>query len=284
LNLVNSKYVVVSTVRNEINLIDHSLKSVLNQSLPPILYVIVDDSSTNGTSTKLDDFVKNNKRTILIKLGIERYHVSGYNQVIAFNIGVNYATKNIDWDYLLKVDSDTVLPRNYVKSLFSKMEEDHRIGICAGQPIGENIRLSRVTDAARLIRHECWDEIKGYDTIVAFDSHAVIKAKSLGWKTRTFKNIKFVELRSSKKYTLKRWFYTGLERKKSYFPLYHTILASLKNIKSGSPPILNALVVILTHIVYQPKTHNPHLKKEWVKNIAIQEVREGFKEILGGLK
>jgi len=210
--------------------------------------------------------------------------VNGFNQAIAFRIGVEYATKKTGWNFLLKVDGDSQLPSNYVENLFKEVEKDSILGICAGQPIGENIRLSRVTDAARLIRRECWDDIKGYDKIVAFDSHAVIKAKQLGWKTRTFKNIKFRELRSSKKYTLKRWYRTGIERKKCYFPLYHTILASLKNIKSGSPPILNALVVILTHIIYQPKTHNPHLKKDFVKKIAIQEVREGFNEILRGFK
>lgn len=215
------------------------------------------------------------------RLDAPRLQVSGWNQIYAFNEGVKLLTLWVkDWKFLLKVDADSDLPVHYVEQLLERMEADPELGICAGQPSGEKIRLSRATDAARLIRRECWDQIGGYNFLIAADSHALLKAQQYGWKVRTFKDIKFTELRPSKKYTMLRWMYTGVERRQFYLPFYHTFLVAIKNIASGSPPIINALVVILSHLLYIPRKHAPHLQKEWVKRFAIHEVKEYMGELL----
>lgn len=273
------EYITVSTIRNEEEYIDRCVESVMNQSIPPSLYVVADDGSTNGTLRKLTHHSFKYKCMDILSLDVDRFQVGGWNQIYAFNRGVQVGTKYVDWDYVLKVDADSLLPYYYVSFLIKRMKEDPSLGICAGQPSGEKIRLSRATDAARLIRRECWEEIGGYDFLIAGDSHALLKAQQAGWKVRTFKDLKFMELRPSKKYTMLRWMLTGVERRQFYLPFYHTFLAALKNVAWGHPPIINSLVTMLSHLLYVPRKHAPFLDKEWVRRFAIHEIREFMGEL-----
>lgn len=240
----------------------------MSQTIPPEICILSDDGSTDKTPI------------IAAELGAEilinkykRFKVRGINQVLALNAGISKATDKVpDWQYLLKFDGDTVIPENYAEHLIKYMEKYTRLGICAGEPVNENIRLSRASDAAKIYRRKCWDEIQGLDIWTAFDSHAILKAAQAGWYIRTIPNISFIELRPSRKYGLTRWVLTGFERASFGFPLYHTILAAVKNVKWGSPPILNVIATIFAHII-NPWSRAPNLDQEWVKQYAINEIR-----------
>ena len=268
------KYIAVCAAYNEEKFIAHTLKSVLNQTVPPEILIMSDDGSTDDTrliAEKLGVTVLSGKRP--------KYKLRGINQVLALNAGISKATEMVkDWDYLLKFDADTIIPENYVEHLLKRMEKYPVLGICAGKPENENIRLARASDAAKIYRRECWDDIHGLDVWIAFDSHAILKAAQAGWLVRTIPSITFRELRPSGKYGLTRWVLTGFERASFGLPLYHTVLAAIKNIKSGSPPILNVFATIFSHIV-NPWDKAPNLDHDWVKTYAINEVRFFIREI-----
>ena len=203
----------------------------------------------------------------------------GVNQAYALIAGVLSASYDFpDWEYMLKFDGDTVIPPHYVEHLVKEMEKDPRLGICAGKPAHERIRLARASDAAKLYRRECWDDIKGIDIWIAFDSHALLKAAQAGWKTATIPTVTFQELRPSGKYGLTRWVLTGFERASFGLPLYHTVLAAAKNVKWGWPPILNFFATIFAHILnnWPPA---PNLDRDWVRCFAIHEVTTFMREI-----
>lgn len=269
------KYIAVCAAHNEEQFISHSLKSVLNQTLPPEICVLSDDGSTDKTveiAEKLGVFVLENDRP--------RYKLSGINQVLALNYGIAKAGFEVkDWDYLLKFDADIIIPENYVEYIISKMEQYKNLGICSGKPENEKVRLARASDASKIYKRQCWDDIGGLDVWVAFDSHAILKAAQKGWVTRTIPSIKFKELRPSGKYGLTRWVLTGFERASFGFPLYHTVLASIKNVRWGSPAILNVFATIFSHIV-NPWDKAPNIDPEFVKRFAINEVRFFIKEII----
>jgi len=269
-------YVAVCASHNEEKFIAHSLKSVLNQTIPPEILILSDDGSTDKT------------REIAEKLGVTvisggrtRHKLRGINQVLALNAGVSKATEMVgDWSYLLKFDADTVIPPNYVDHIIRRMERHPSLGICAGKPKGESLRLARVSDASKIYRRECWDDIGGLDTWIAFDSHALLKASQRGWVNRTLPSITFRELRPSGRYGLTRCVLTGFERASFGLPLYHTILASIKNIKWGNPPILGSIATILAHII-SPWPQAPRLDKTWIRSYAINEIRFFIGELKG---
>lgn len=267
-------YVAVCAAYNEEKFISYSLKSVLSQTIPPEEIILVDDGSTDDTrliAEKLGVMVLSDKRP--------RYKLRGINQVLALNRGISKASKMVaDWDYLLKFDADTVIPKNYMEYIIAKMEKDPTLGICAGKPENEDIRLARASDAAKIYRRKCWDDIGGLDILISFDSHAILKAAQRGWVTRTLKGITFRELRPVGRYDLNRWILTGFERASFGLPLYHTVLAAIKNIKSGYPPIINVFATILAHIV-NPWDKAPNLDQKWVRKYAVDEIRFFIKEI-----
>lgn len=275
--MMEIKYIAVCASHNEEKFIAQSLKSVLNQTIPPKILILSDDGSTDKT------------REIAEKIGVivlseerARYKMRGINQVLALNAGISKATEMVgDWSYLLKHDADTIIPPNYVEHIIRRMEKYPNLGICAGKPEGEDLRLARVSDASKIYRRECWDDIRGLDTWIAFDSHALLKASQKGWINRTLSSITFRELRPSGRYGLTRCALTGFERASWGLPLYHTFLASIKNIKSGSPPILNTIATILAHIV-NPWPQDHSLDREWIRSYAINEVRFFIGELRGG--
>ena len=169
-------------------------------------------------------------------------------------------------------------PQRYISDLFDVIfmalefeGQEIELSIAEGAKI--SIRLARVTDGARLIRRRCWEEIGGYTPTTGFDTHALLKAKSRGWDTVTFDEVKYVELRTSRKYGLKRWYDTGVARKRWGFTLPHTVLASLKNSLTGSPPVLNALAMILAYALSDPEPDR-FLDRDWVRRYSKMEIRE----------
>jgi hypothetical protein len=163
--------------------------------------------------------------------------------------------------------------------IFEKFEENPKLGIAAGIPYGVNILQGRVTDGARVISRKCYEDIGGYHVRMAFDSQALLLANQLGFETTCYKNIKYIELRPAKKYSIKDWIQLGMERKMMYLPLYHTFLASIKNGLFGSPRIINFFYTFFAHLLYFPKKYDSLLNREWVQRYAIHEIK-GFIHIL----
>jgi len=273
-----TKYIAVCAARDEEKFIAQSLGAVLNQTIPPEICVLSDDGSSDDTPLIAE---KLGARVIHVKT--KRHKMGGINQVLALNKGIKTAITNVlDWGFLLKFDADAKIPLNYVEHIIRIMNKNPTLGICSGKPENENIRLARASDAAKIYRRKCWEDIKGLDPWVAFDSHAIIKAAQSRWDTKTISNITFKEMRPSGKYELKRWIITGFERASFGFPLYHTVLAAIKNIKWASPPIINVFATILAHIV-NPWPKAPDIDPEWVKQYAINEIRFFIKEVREGL-
>jgi len=273
-----ARYIAVCASRNEEIFISRSLSSVLSQTIPPEICVLSDDGSSDKTPLIAEQL---GARVVHVK--IKRHPMRGINQVLALKTGIKKATTDVkDWGFLLKFDADIEIPLNYVEHLLRIMEHYPTLGICSGKPENENIRLARASDGAKIYRRACFEDINGLSPWTAFDSHAIIKAGQKGWNTKTVPSITFKEMRPTGKYGLTRWIITGFERASFGFPLYHTVLASVKNVKWGSPPILNVLATILGHIV-NPWPKAPDLDHEWVKKYAINEIRFFIKEIRKGI-
>lgn len=268
-----NELIAVTAIRNEINYLPKTVPSILNQTNPPDIYVIVDDGSINGSRDYL-------KKTDCLKIchNPPRINIRGINQVYSLLKGVHLAEKHVPtWKYLLKTDGDTYIPPHYVEKLIKIMNDNPKIGIIGGVPHNQKIRLSRVSDAAKIYSRKCWDKIGGLDIISAFDSHAIIKANQYGYKTESIPSIKFREIRPSKISGFKMWIQEGKTRKNFGLPLWHTILACMKNI-TEYPPIIGPLSTIFMQLIY-PKTQAPGLDPEFVKKFATQETMEFVKSI-----
>ena len=258
---------VIIQARNEESFISTCLQSVLDQHIQADNILVVNDGSIDNTSK------------IIKKYGIEELYLNvprmkrrGINQAYCFNKGVEYLIrKGIKIEYLVKVDADTKLPKDYIYKLILEMMYDDKLGIVSGMPTNERIRFDRVSDTGRIFRMKCWKEINGYDLVTGFDSLAIWKAINKGWMVKSFNRPRYVELRSSNKATLDRWFYAGQLRKMSKMPFYYTFLGAIKNIKSGSPPIIGSVAMMLSHLICTSKFEQ--LDESIIRHHAINEIR-----------
>jgi glycosyltransferase involved in cell wall biosynthesis len=186
-------YVIVTPARDEAAFIEHTIKSVVKQTVLPLRWVIVSDGSTDGTDDIVRryarlhpwiDFVRMPERT-------ER-HFAG--KVHAFNAGYE-RTKDLTYDIVASLDADISFDEDYFAFLLGKFVADERLGV-GGTPFREggvqyNYRFSRkehVSGACQVFRRQCFESIGGYVPLKAgaIDLTAVVSARMKGWKTQTF--------------------------------------------------------------------------------------------------
>jgi len=238
-------YVALTSAHNEEELLRGTLESVLKQTIPPLVYVVVDDNSTDGTPKIISDYPVQ-----CIKPQGERSPQGYLNKQRAFNMGARFASRMTDWKFMLKVDADSLLPPDYVQKLLDVMNRHPRVGMCSGVWEGGRMWVYRSSNGAILYRRECWDELEGYDPVPAWDTHFILEAYWKGWMSLALRHIRYKELRSSERENLWEWYKTGMARYFQGLPLIHTIGVGVIHMKLN-PPLLGGLIMILTHLLYK---------------------------------
>ncbi|MBW1933124.1 MAG: glycosyltransferase family 2 protein [Deltaproteobacteria bacterium] len=237
-------YIAITIAHNEEKFIEKNIKSVLSQKPQPTLYVVVDDGSNDKTSSIIERYP-----VLHIKIEEPRLFLGSMNMHRALVIGIKKATELVpDWEFLLKVDADSIIPRDYFHRLYNQMEKYPNLGICSGVMRGGKIWEGRASDGAKLYRRDCWDDIGGLDQIVHWDTHAILKAYHKGWNVTAFIDIEYEETRTSEKEKLYEWYITGLTRFMLGFPFYHTICVGAIYLKK-KPYIIGSFIMILTHLI-----------------------------------
>jgi len=196
----NFVYVLITPARNEEAFIDFTLQSMVRQTTLPARWVIVNDGSTDGTSDKVRPYLSDHPWIKLIELPRrkERHFAAKVN---AFNIG-REAVKDIDYAFICNLDSDVSLDPDHFEFLLNEFAKDPGLGV-AGTVFREHDGYNsaehsfegqnHVSGQCQLFRRECYEEIGGYKPNKAggIDWMAVIHARMIGWRTRSFREKSF---------------------------------------------------------------------------------------------
>jgi len=277
------KYIAISVVKNEERNISDMVGSVLNQTIPPRAFIIIDGGSTDRTQEILERLFKPYPSTLLLPLVVPddpKLH-KWENQRNATHLAVKVAeTGTPDWEWLLTIDGDVVLPPDYVERLTSDLWR--YVGIVSGVPHGGSVWRGRASNVARLYRRECWEQINGLAPVLHWDTWAILEAYRWGFLVRSDPTVKFIERRPSTRESLHEWYLSGWARHFLGFPLPHTVFAGLTHI-SENPPILGALVMFFTQLVLSVTGRRRPFDKDYYKktrNIIIKEMKQRILEVL----
>lgn len=199
----------MTPTRDEEDFLPIVIKSVTKSSVRPSLWLIVDDNSNDKTPKILQDASKEYRYIKTLRLS-KGSHRDFFNYSYVCKTGFEYALhlskeNEIDWEYILLLDADTIVKRMYFEDIISKMQEDSRIGIASGDIyilINGKIRSrTRFRDlpagTARIWRRDCFYETNGYSITQAPDSVSTVKANIMGWKTVRFRELKALQLRET---------------------------------------------------------------------------------------
>jgi glycosyltransferase involved in cell wall biosynthesis len=199
------KYVLITPARNEATFIGKTLDSMVAQTVPPQLWVIVDDGSTDRTAEIVQDYAKRFPWMELIRRP-QRLDRSFAGKVHAFNAGLE-RVRSLPFEVIGNLDADLSFEPNYLEFLMRKFAEDPKLGV-AGTPFTEDGGYDTAKDSfegenhvaggCQLFRRQCFQEIGGYipNRAGGIDWIAVTTARMKGWKTRSYVQKRFHHYRA----------------------------------------------------------------------------------------
>lgn len=189
---------LITPARNEADLIEATIQSVLAQSVRPVRWIIVSDGSTDGTDGIVDRYSKDHPWISLVQRPPHQDRQFAA-KAHAFNAGFALLEPEA-YDVVGNLDADITFDPEYLEFLLGKLAADPALGV-VGTPFADdhsdlskhtynhrNAQLDHVSGACQLFRRECFAEIGGYVPVKggAIDWIAVTTARMRGWKTRTF--------------------------------------------------------------------------------------------------
>lgn len=182
-------YLIISPCRNEAVYMRRTLDSVVAQSEPPVLWVIVDDGSTDGSREILEDYAGKHDWIRIVYIRDRGYRAVGPGVIEAFYAGLETVSV-VESPYIAKLDLDLDLPPRYFEILIDRMEADPRIGTCSGKPYvnrGSRLVSERRSDdmsagMTKVWRRTCFEAIGGVVREVMWDAIDCHKARQLGWR------------------------------------------------------------------------------------------------------
>jgi len=196
------KYVVISPVKNESNFISQTLASMASQTVPPLLWLVVDDASTDNTANLIKDYEKKYPWVKYIHHPGEIKRKTGSAEIHAFNYGLK-TLQDLEFDLIVKLDGDLHFSESYFENLLSKFAENENLGIASGIYLESAdsawipVQMPRyhAAGASKVLRRKCFEQIGGFIAERGWDTIDEIRAQAKGWDTKHFPDITFHHLR-----------------------------------------------------------------------------------------
>jgi glycosyltransferase involved in cell wall biosynthesis len=266
------EYVLITPARNEADLIENTLRSVVAQTHLPKRWVIVSDGSTDGTDELVRKYQAGRPWLELLRMP-ERKERHFAAKVNAFQAG--YAlVKDLDFDVVGNLDADVSFDPDYMEYLVGRFEGNPRLGVAGTHYIEGDfhsfrdsyINVEHVNGQIQMFRRACWEDIGGYvpNKGGGIDWVAVTTARMKGWKTysfgeRTFNHHRKMGTAGSSE--IKARFHYG---KKDYFlgghPLWQVARGTFQLAKK--PYVVGGLALMLGYAWYWASGHKRAVSPE----------------------
>lgn len=199
-----SRYVLISPCRNEVDYMRQTLDSVVAQSILPAKWIIVDDGSTDATPAVLAEYAARHDWIQIVTRQDRGHRAVGPGVIDAFYTGYSAINPN-DYEFLCKLDLDLRLPPRYFELLMQKMAQDPLIATCSGkayieehgQLVNERHGDETSLGMTKFYRVTCFQAIGGFVREVMWDGIDCHQCRMKGWKACSWDEpeLRFVHLR-----------------------------------------------------------------------------------------
>lgn len=282
-------YVIITPAYNEEKYIAQTIQSVFLQTLKPLLWLIVDDGSSDQTAEIVKKYAEGHSWLRYIyrpKEAGQSYYASN---VHAIKKGID-CLGDIKYNYLAILDADITLLPDYYEQILTQMESDPELGIASGNcadRIGNKLKKHlydrrSCAKAIMIFRKECFEQIGGFVPMKygGEDTVACFTARMRGWRTWAYHEL-LVEHNKPlgtgpSKNIIKVRFRQGVgEYSIGSHPLF-VLLKSLRRCIKEPPYILGGLArlwgFIYAHFIGEPR----QIPKELVKYIRKEQLQRVF--------
>jgi glycosyltransferase involved in cell wall biosynthesis len=183
-----------------------TLDSVMSQSIPPALWVVVDDGSTDDTPAILDSYRARIPYLKVVHRANRGRRNVGPGVIEAFYAGLETIALE-EFDYACKLDLDLDVPPRYFELLMERMDSNPRLGTTSGKPYfvaPSNGKLAaevcgdeNSVGMTKFYRVQCFREIGGFVRQVMWDGIDCHRCRMLGWVAESVDEeaLRFIHLR-----------------------------------------------------------------------------------------
>jgi biofilm PGA synthesis N-glycosyltransferase PgaC len=234
MNIRDTKYVVVTPVRDEETYLPRTIESMAQQTILPQEWVIVNDGSKDGTGKIIDEAAGKYLWIHAVHRRDRGYRKWGAGIIEAFYDGFNVLNCT-DWDFMSKLDGDLSFEASYFQDTFERFAATPKIGIgggvlyyyANGQRILEPHPVFHVRGGVKIYRRACWDALGGLWVGPGSDLMDETKANMLGWITRSFTDVHMTHHRPTGE-SYGRWGGIVKDGKIDYVTGYHPLFLLAK--------------------------------------------------------
>lgn len=194
-----TNYSIITPVKNEINFIQKTIDSVLSQTITPFEWIIVDDSSTDGTEDIIKKASENFTWIKVIKCDENKLKDYSSRVVFLFNYGFNQLSKKVD--YISKLDADVSFSPTFYQNILAAFNNNPKLGIASGHLTENNIPEKIIKTsfictrgATKIYNIKCLEDIGGIINFQGWDTLDNVAARAKGWEvaivTEYFEHLK----------------------------------------------------------------------------------------------
>lgn len=195
-------YYIIIPAYNEEKFIALTLQSIISQTVLPKKVVVVNDNSTDKTAEIVLEFGQKFSFINLVNKNSEAIHLPGSKVIQAFQKGIE--TLDNEYDFIVKLDADLILPDNYFETIIKHFKSDGKIGMVGGFAYiekNDSWILENLTDkdhirgAFKAYRKKCFEEIGGLKPAMGWDTVDELLCKFYNWKIKTDQTLKVKHLK-----------------------------------------------------------------------------------------
>lgn len=205
--VIDTKVAVVLNARNEEKHLAKTLEYLLNQDLKTYRIIVVNDGSTDktedvATSFKEIEVINREKR--------KENFVAKKELAITINTGLEKLDDDIDCNFILLMNADILLPKNYLSILVNRMKSNPNLVIAGGVLEEEFSEVPR--GSGRVIRYDFWKKLGlRYPVNYGYEGYLLWKAQSMGYEIKIFSDLVYeTQRKTGSEYEPKRYYYYGL--------------------------------------------------------------------------
>lgn len=200
------KTIIITPFLNEEEVIGDLIKSVISQQLKPAKWVLVDDGSSDNSLQIIQELAKDQDWISVLQLDHKTKKRSiGAKIINAFNSGLETISID-DYDIIMKLDADLILPKNYIKEIAQQFTNNPSIGLCGGVcglveqgeiKLERKTNLDHVRGALKAYRKDCFKQIGGLVNRMGWDSVDEYKARYHKWEVKVLPNLMVAHLKET---------------------------------------------------------------------------------------
>jgi poly-beta-1,6-N-acetyl-D-glucosamine synthase len=166
---LNTRYVVISPVRDEESYLTDMIACMIAQTVRPLQWIIVDDGSTDTTGRIIDEHAARYPWITAVHCENRGFRKAGGGVVDAFNAGYAALTPE-KWDFIVKLDGDLSFTSDYFEHCFEEFASEPHLGVAGGvichvidaKEQVEACPAFHVRGATKIYREKCWNAIGGF--------------------------------------------------------------------------------------------------------------------------